>query len=182
MSRTIYTVGHGRRSSEELLEVLQRADVRQLVDVRAYPRSARHPWFNSGTLQPAVERTGIAYRWLGRELGGRREPKPASPHLALPAGGLRAFADYMATPEFARGVGILLEVAAQAPTAFMCAETSPMQCHRSLIADHLIARGIPVTHLLDVKETTMHTLHPAARNNAGRLVYDREAQRGLKLD
>jgi uncharacterized protein (DUF488 family) len=182
MSETLYTIGHSRRSIGELLEILKHAKIAQLVDVRAYPRSARHPWFNDAALRPTLEQTGIAYRWLGRELGGLRKQRPGSPHVALPAGGLRAFADYMEMPQFCRGVELLVEMAVRVPSAIMCAEASPEECHRGLLADYLLTCEIEVIHLIEIGETRTHTLHPAARIDSGRLVYDRTAQRGLVLD
>jgi uncharacterized protein (DUF488 family) len=182
MSKTLYTIGHSRRSIGELLEMLTYAGIAQLVDVRAYPHSTRHPWFNDAALRPALEQTGVAYRWLGHELGGLREQRPNSPHVALPAGGLRAFADYMETPQFTHGAELLIDAAARARTAIMCAEASPTECHRGLLADYLLTCDVAVVHLIKIGEIRAHTLHPAARKDSGRLVYDRVAQRDLVLE
>ena len=182
MSPTLYTVGHSRRSSEELLQLLKYVGIRQVIDIRAYPHSARHPWFNDAALRSLLEAAGIRYRWLGRELGGRREQQPNSPHVALAQGGLRAFADHMETRDFARGVYSLVEAAAGAPTAMMCAEVSPAQCHRALVADFLVASDVQVVHVIGVGETQVHTLHPAARKEDGRLIYERTSQHTLELD
>ena len=195
MSQTIYTIGHSRRTNEELLGILHHAGITQLIDVRAYPRSARHSWFNDTALRPTLAQAGVSYRWLGRELGGLRDPHPDSHHLALRLGGLRGFADYMETPEFFRGIALLAEATVRIPSVIMCTEATPsechrgmiadfltVQCHRGMIADFLTVHGIEVIHLLGIGEKQTHRLHPAARNENGRLVYDRTGQRGLALD
>jgi uncharacterized protein (DUF488 family) len=168
----LFTVGHGERSGAELIELLRRAGVMLTVDVRAYPASRRHPQFGRDALAGALAATGIGYRWEGRALGGLRAPSPASPHAALPVG-LRGFADHMATAEFSAALMRLVEAAAAQPLAVLCAERDPAQCHRSLIADALVAAGRTVTHLLAPGVSVAHRLNPRARRVDGALVYDR---------
>ncbi len=106
-----------------------------------------------------------------RALGGRREPSPDSTNLALRNDQFRGYADYMATPEFDAGIEALIELAQERRTAVMCAEAVPWRCHRSLLADALLARGVAVEHLIGASEPRPHTLSPHARIEAGRVTY-----------
>lgn len=175
---TLYTLGHSDRPAAELLALLQEAGVTCVVDVRAQPASARHPQFNMEPLRVVLTQAGIAYHWAGRQLGGQRAARPDSPHRSLPES-LRGFADHMDTEVFAKGMAQLLGLARKAPTAILCAEREPAQCHRNLIADYLVLQGIEVRHLIRAGETREHTLSPQARTESARLVYDRASQRPL---
>ena len=165
---TLYTVGHSNRSLDELLNLLLNADIGVLVDIRARPQSRRFPHFSGDMLRAAAEQAGLAYHWAGRQLGGLRE----SAHAAL-ADGLRGFADYMDTAEFQMAAAQLARLAARAPTAILCAERMPEECHRSLIADYLTLRGMRVIHLVDEGEMREHRLRPEARRESAQLIYDR---------
>lgn len=169
----LYSIGHGDRPIRELLEMLAEQGIRTLVDIRANPHSRRHPQFNDDALRAALEPAGVIYHWAGRQLGGRRAPRADSRHAALKDDGLRGFADYMDTPEFARGVAQLRNLAARGPTAMLCAERDPAQCHRSLIADWLTLQGMRVEHLIAPGESREHLLSSLARRESVELVYDR---------
>lgn len=170
----LWSIGHSTRSLETLIAALRAHHIEALADVRSFPRSARHPQFNEETLACELPRAGLAYVWLGKELGGyRKQRNPDSPHTALPSAGFRNYADHMETQEFKRGVEALLELAGRQPTAFMCAERLWWRCHRSLLSDYLTAIvGAEVIHIHDEKKTEPHPLHRTARVAAGRLVYD----------
>ena len=114
------------------------------------------------------------------ELGGMREPSADSPHTALADGPFRGYADHMASDEFARGLTKLLAPAASQRTAVLCAEADPAHCHRSLLADLLLARGHRVEHIVDAGPARPHALHHHARAEGGTVVYD-GAQRRLPL-
>lgn len=178
---TLYSAGHGNRAPAELIGLLRSAGITTLVDVRAQPASARHPQFAMDTLRTALEREGIVYHWAGRQLGGFRQPRPDSPHIALESEGFRGFADHMETEAFQRGVSQLVNLGTKAPTAFLCAEKLPELCHRSLIADYLALQGVTVLHLIDAAETREHRLNPLARTESGKLVYDRGISRPLRF-
>lgn len=178
---TLYSVGHSNRSAEALLEVLRRAGIRTLVDVRAYPHSQRFPHFDADALRAALEAAAITYHWAGRQLGGRRRPAAVSRHIALPDDGLRGYADYMETDSFARAATQLVNLAGQAPTVIMCAERLPEQCHRSLLADYLTLQGHRVMHLLEPGEVREHRLSAQARRESLQLIYDRQATGVLDL-
>lgn len=170
---TLYTVGHSNRPIEELLNLLRRANIRQLVDVRAKPSSQRFSQFNGEALREMLEEMEVAYHWAGRHLGGHRQSRSQSPHIALGDTSLRAYADHMETDVFARAAGQLLNLARRGPLAMMCAEKHPQHCHRSLIADYLTLQGHRVLHLIDENATEEHLFDARARRESGRLVYDR---------
>uniref|UniRef100_A0A832MIP3 DUF488 domain-containing protein n=1 Tax=Eiseniibacteriota bacterium TaxID=2212470 RepID=A0A832MIP3_UNCEI len=173
---TVFTVGHSTLTMGEFLALLAAHGVRGVADVRAVPRSRRHPQFEREALAAALAAAGVAYAHLPG-LGGRRTPRPASPHTALTDPALRGYADHMATATFAAEVERLLALAAQRPTAALCAEADAARCHRSLLADALLARGARVTHLLGPAAAASHRLHPAARIAGGIPVYDGAALR-----
>lgn len=179
---TVYTAGHGDRTLDGLIGLLQGAAVTLVVDVRRYPASRRHPRFGRDRLAEALAAAGIGYRWEGRDLGGLRRPVAGSPQVALEAG-LRGFADHMTSAAFRAGMSRLAGLAARRRTALLCAERDPMQCHRKLIADALVAAGTRVIHLIERGTTAEHRLDPRSRQRAGQLVYDLDAggQRALDL-
>jgi uncharacterized protein (DUF488 family) len=144
---TLYTIGHSTRSAEELIELLRRNGVRQLVDVRAFPGSRRHPHFGREALQASLTAAGITYVH-SPELGGRRRPRPDAAPTAWREPGFAAYADYMTTAEFARAIDQLLVRASAQPTTIMCSEAVPWRCHRSMISDAVVARGWDVLHVL----------------------------------
>ena len=172
----LFTIGHSNRPFTDFLGMLHSAGVKRLVDVRAIPRSRRWPQYTGTKLAQSLAAEGIAYAWRGEALGGLRQPRPDSPNVALD-GAFRGFADHMTTPAFANAVDELL--VDPAPTAIMCAEQLPAECHRSLITDYVLALGIEVVHLVapDRRETARRT--PVARAVSGGLVYDGGAQQRL---
>lgn len=178
---TIYTIGHGNRAIGELIGLLTEAAVECLVDVRAYPASRRHPQFSRDALERSLPGAGIRYIWEGKSLGGRRKAAADSPHIALGSAGFRAYADHMETADFRAGAGRLFELAGATRTAIMCAERLPWECHRNLISDSLVARGLRVLHLMGPGQSREHALNPVARQDGERLIYDARAQLGLKL-
>jgi uncharacterized protein (DUF488 family) len=178
---TIYTIGHGNRTIEEFVALLKQANIECLVDVRAYPASRRHPHFARAALERSLPASGIRYAWEGQALGGRRRPAADSPHIALKEPGFRAYADHMATEAFREGVTRLIALGRATRAAVMCAEQLPAQCHRSFIADSLVARGEAVTHILSGGGAQPHVLSALARRDGDRLVYDAGQQLGLGL-
>jgi len=178
---TIHTIGHGNRPVDELIAMLKARAIGCLVDVRVWPASRRHPQFERAALSHSLAGAGIRYEWEGRALGGRRETTGDDRHPALKHPAFRAYAAHMAGGEFRSGVERVLALARAAPTAILCAERLPADCHRALIADWAVAHGAQVTHLLDAGATEEHRLHPAARLRDGKLYYDGDTQRELGL-
>lgn len=177
----IHTVGHGNRGGAEFLALLGDARIEVLVDVRAYPGSRRHPQFAREALERSLAEAGIRYLWEGKALGGRRRPVQDSPHVALRNGGFRAYADHMMSEAFRQGLDHVLAIAGEARTAIMCAERLPWQCHRFLVSDALVTRGVAVTHLIAPGQMLTHALSGLARVQDGVLIYDTRMQEELIL-
>jgi uncharacterized protein (DUF488 family) len=165
----IWTIGHSNVPFEVLLDSLRAADIERVVDVRRFPRSRRHPQFNSDTLAASLADGGIAYSH-SPSLGGRREPLEDSPNAGLREEGFRGFADYMGAGEFEHALSELISESARKRTAIMCAEALPWRCHRSLIADVLVSRGVEVLHILGGQQKP-HSLNPSARIQDGSISY-----------
>jgi uncharacterized protein (DUF488 family) len=178
----ICTIGHGNRSEAEFLGLLQHWAITCLVDVRAHPGSRRHPQFGRGELEESLAAAGVRYVWEGKALGGRRRPRPDSPHRALRNDSFRAYADHMESDEFRSGVARLLGHRTDARVTIMCAERLPWQCHRFMISDYLVAHQIDVVHVIDASTPRAHVLRQEARASEGRLIYDAQTQSSLELD
>jgi uncharacterized protein (DUF488 family) len=179
---SVYTVGHGSRPLAELIALLMASQVGCVFDVRAHPGSKRHPQYGRAELERSLPEAGVSYVWHGASLGGRRRPRADSPHVALRNASFRAYADHMETPEFRAGVEELLAQSARGHVAIMCAERLPWQCHRFMISDYLVARGVRVLHIIGAAPPREHQLRSEARVRDGMLVYDRDTQEELGLD
>jgi uncharacterized protein (DUF488 family) len=166
----MFTVGHSNRTLEEFLELLTAHLVDLLVDVRAMPRSRHNPQFNRETLPKTLEAHGIAYEHLPG-LGGLRHARKDSVNTGWRNASFRGYADYMQTEEFARNLALLCKLESRHPTAIMCAERVPWRCHRSLIADALTIRGIPVMHIMNAAKAEPHQLNSFARVEGARITY-----------
>jgi uncharacterized protein (DUF488 family) len=168
---SLWTVGHSNRQLGEFIELLRAERVQQLVDVRRFPGSRRHPQFGGETLAAALGDAGIDYRHLP-ELGGRRSARRAdSPNTAWRVEAFNAYADHLQSAEAQAALEELAALAAAAPTAIMCAEALPWQCHRRLIADIFVARGWRVTDIVGPRQTRPHALPEFARAADGRVTY-----------
>jgi len=168
---TVYTLGHSTRTADAFMTLLAAHGIGGVADVRRYPGSRRHPHFAREALADSLTAAGLHYDWLPA-LGGRRAPRPDSPHVAWREASFRAYADHMETAEFRDGLATLLEFAAVRPTAVLCAEAVPWRCHRQLIADALVARGVTVLHVLDDGPPRPHALSRIARLDGERVIYD----------
>lgn len=167
----IWTIGHSTRSIEDFVAALTAHGIKLVADVRLLPGSKRYPHFNSDTLAGSLGTSGIAYEHY-RELGGRRRPRPDSPHTAWRNDAFRGYADHMESAEFHTGVERLLaSSAATGPTAMMCAEAVWWRCHRGLVSDYLKARGVEVMHIVDGKKAQPHPWTSAASIVDGALSY-----------
>ncbi len=160
----VFSVGHSTRPADEFIAILLKAGVTRVVDVRAIPRSARHPQFNGDQLARSLGDVGIDYHHLPG-LGGRRRRQPArgvSRHTLWRVEAFRNYADYAETPAFAAALAELQRLARERPTAYMCAEAVWWRCHRRLITDYLLARGWDVIHLLALGHQEPASLTPGA--------------------
>ena len=171
ISEIVFTIGHSTRSIDEFLELLRAHDIRTLIDVRRFPGSRRHPQFGREALHASLTQAGLRYVHQP-DLGGRREPETNSPNTAWRVAAFRGYADYARGPQFGIALDALIEAASSSRTVIMCAEALPWRCHRRLIADYLVARGMKVQHILGPAQLHEHILNPSARiQRNGTLVY-----------
>ncbi len=170
MTAEIYTVGHSNRSLDDLVALLSPFGVTTLVDIRTVPRSRHNPQFNTDALGPALAPHGIAYVHLAA-LGGLRKPRKDSPNAGWRNESFRGYADYMQTDAFAQALDQLIAIAAKARAAIMCAEAVPWRCHRSLVADALLARGLHAAHVMSPTRANPHKLTPFARVEGPHVTY-----------
>ena len=169
---TIRAIGHGTLAEEEMARLLESVGVTALVDVRRYPGSRRHPQFSAEAMEAWLSELGIAYRHLPA-LGGRRKLEAGSPNVGLRNEQFRAYADHMATGEFAGGVQELLELADDQTVAVMCAESVWWRCHRRLLADHLVlVHDVVVDHVFHDGRVARHEPTAEARRDGDQVVYD----------
>lgn len=160
----IFTIGHGARSLAELVDVLRTGAVTRVVDVRAFPGSRRHPQMGRQALTESLPAHGIAYDWRGEALGGRRRLGERSRHGAWREPAFRAYADHTDSALFRAAVERLADDArAGARDVILCAETLWWRCHRRLISDALVVRGVRVVHLLGPTSRQEHALSEMAR-------------------
>lgn len=171
----VLTIGHSTHPIEEFIHLLQAHGVTRVVDVRTVPRSHHNPQYNRDTLPTALKRVGIGYRHMP-ELGGLRHTTAASVNTGWRNTSFRGYADYMQTPEFAQAIDRLIELAKRDRLALMCAEAVPWRCHRSLIADALLIRGIPSEDITSAKRRRVHILTPFARVRGDRITYPPESE------
>lgn len=166
----IYTIGHSNRSIEDFIQILEAHRIGCVADVRTIRRSRHNPQFNADALEQSLKEAKILYVSLPR-LGGLRKPRKDSRNLGWRNASFRGFADYMETPEFEEDIRELVALVKEKRTAIMCAEALYWRCHRSLIADALLARGITCRHIFDDQKVEPHRLTPFGRMAEGRVTY-----------
>ncbi|HWG44257.1 MAG TPA: DUF488 domain-containing protein [Gemmataceae bacterium] len=169
----ILTVGHSARTLEDFISLLHAHEVGEVIDVRKMPGSTAHPHFNQDVLSAALEGTGIGYVHVPA-LGGLRRRQANSPNGGWRNRSFQGYADYMQTDDFEAGLQSVIESARRRRVALMCAEAVPWRCHRSLIADALVARGVPVEHIMSPTRRQPHTLRPFAHVHGERVTYPPE--------
>jgi uncharacterized protein (DUF488 family) len=173
-SPLVMTIGHSTRTLEEFIDLLQTHGASCVVDVRTVPRSRHNPQFNKASLPRPLKKAGLGYVHLPG-LGGLRHAKPDSLNVGWRNASFRGYADYMQTPEFALSLDELLQLANQEQIVLMCAEAVPWRCHRSLIADALVVRGIRTEDIMSPTRRQVHTLTPFAKVQGTAITYPVEA-------
>lgn len=168
--KTVYTIGHSTRTARELVDLLHAHGVEQVVDVRTIPRSRHNPQFNRPILSRSLHAAKIRYRHM-KALGGLRHARRDSINLGWRNASFRGYADYMQSEDFAAGLARLEQLAAQRPTAIMCAEAVPWRCHRSLIADALTVARWRVHHIQSRHAARPHKRTTFLRVRSGKLLY-----------
>ncbi len=151
MDELVYTVGHSNYPPERFLELLARHGITAVGDVRSRPYSRMNPQFNRENLKRLLAANGIAYLFLGRELGARSEDP------ACYSGGKVQYDRLARTELFRQGLDRVCEGLKTYRLALMCAEKDPLECHRTiLVARELRARGVEVRHILEDGELEGH--------------------------
>ena len=168
----VVTIGHSTHTWKDFLNLLRAHRVKRVIDVRSIPRSRYNPQFNRETLSAKLRAARIGYVYL-RKLGGLRHARRDSPNMGWRNTSFRGFADYMQTSEFDAGLQRLVKLARQKRSAIMCAEVVPWRCHRSLIADALIVRGIRVDDIMSANNLREHSLTSFGRVRRNRITYPR---------
>ncbi|MEP7117933.1 MAG: DUF488 family protein [Acidobacteriota bacterium] len=166
----VFTIGHSTLPIAEFIRRLKAHGVQRVIDVRTIPRSRHNPQFNRAELSPALHRSRIHYRYLPG-LGGLRHARRDSTNTAWRNASFRGYADYMQTPAFEESLEQCLALAAHERVVLMCAEAVPWRCHRSLIADALLVRGVAVFDIATAVRTRRHTLTPWAHVQGTTVTY-----------
>jgi uncharacterized protein (DUF488 family) len=178
-SPIVMTIGHSTRTLEEFIGLLQRHAVSRVIDVRTVPRSRHNPQFNKASLPGSLKKAGLSYVHLPG-LGGLRHARRDSVNLGWHNASFRGYADYMQTPEFEKSLEELVQWVKQDRIALMCAEAVPWRCHRSLIADALLVRGILTEDIMSPTRRQVHTLTPFAKVRGTTITYPTETSRSTQ--
>ena len=166
----VFTIGHSTHPAEDFLRMLESNGVESVIDVRTVPGSRHNPQYGEKELEAWLPDSGISYGRM-KELGGLRRTTKNSVNGGWRNASFRGFADYMQTPEFAAGVQELIAAAETQRVAIMCAEAVPWRCHRSLIGDALLVRGVPVFDIMSATSTKEHLLTSFAKVEGTRVWY-----------
>lgn len=181
LPEVVLTIGHSSRTLEEFLHHLRMHQVTLVADVRKMPGSRHNPQFSRDTLPQALQDADIGYLHLAG-LGGLRRRTPDSLNAGWKNASFQGYADYMLTPEFEKSLQELVQRARGQRAALMCAEAVPWRCHRSLIADALVVRGIAVEHVFNASRTQRHALRSWAHVEGKRITYPpQQAEPGGKV-
>jgi len=170
----VSTIGHSTHAIDDFIAMLKAHAIAELVDIRTIPRSRHNPQFNRDSLPASLEAAGIAYRHMPA-LGGLRDARPDSVNTGWRNASFRGYADYMQTGEFEAALEELIGIAREKRLAIMCAEAVEWRCHRSLVADALEVRGVPVEHIQSATRAKRHRMTPFAQVNGTQIVYREKA-------
>jgi uncharacterized protein (DUF488 family) len=169
----IFTLGHSTLPIERFLALLHTYGIERIVDIRSMPRSRYNPQFNDTALARSLAAEHLEYEHMPA-LGGLRRAHKDSRNTGWRNESFRGYADYMQTEEFQGALNALLEMRRSKRVAIMCAEAVPWRCHRSLVADALSVRGVPVVEILSETTYRMHKLTPFAQVDGARITYPPE--------
>ena len=169
----VYTIGHSNRPFDDFAGLLASAGVRQIVDVRRFPRSRANPQYDLEALSETLPKRQVRYAIIP-ELGGRRAGRSG---VAPDVNGhwrhksFHAYADYAMTDAFAAGLERLTALAREMPSAIMCSEAVWWRCHRRIIADYLLLAGMEVLHIMAAGRIEKAAMTPGAVAAGGRITY-----------
>jgi len=170
MKTTIYTIGHSTRTIKEFIEILIFYKIKIVVDIRTIAGSNYNPQYDSENLRKSLEEVKIEYIHI-KALGGLRHTTNASENKAWENLSFRGYADYMQTGEFTKGLNELIKIANKKQTVIMCAEAVPWRCHRSLVGDALIIRGIQVEDIMKKEILRPHKITSFAKVAGDKIYY-----------
>ncbi len=166
----IYTVGHSTHPIDEFIDLLRAHGVKRVIDVRTVPKSRHNPQFWSDALAASLRAENLTYRHV-KDLGGLRHTNKDSINGAWRNASFRGYADYMQTPEFAAAIDDLMEHGKHSNAVIMCAEAVPWRCHRSMIGDALVVRGVEVLDIMSPTSAKPHTLTSFAHVDGTDITY-----------
>jgi uncharacterized protein (DUF488 family) len=169
----VLTIGHSTHPIDAFIGMLEKNKASHVLDVRTVPRSRRNPQYDQSLLPQSLEDEGIRYTHLPK-LGGLRHARADSINKGWRNLSFRGYADYMQTPEFEAGLRQVLELVNREKDGrcvLMCAEAVPWRCHRSLVADALLVRGIRVEHIIHSNERKLHVMTPWAQTDGLKIFY-----------
>jgi uncharacterized protein (DUF488 family) len=166
----VFTIGHSTRPVSEFVEIINAYGIKKVVDIRSIPKSRHNPQFSQDALRESLKAAKIGYLYM-KELGGLRHALRDSPNMAWRNASFRGFADYMQTEAFEENLEKLIETAEKRAIVIMCAEAVPWRCHRSLIGDALLVRGVKVRHIISAGSSRDHTLTPWAEVKGTKITY-----------
>ena len=175
----VLSIGHSTHSLDKFVGLLLAHSVTCVVDVRTVPRSSHNPQFNKTSLPRSLKEAGLEYVHMPG-LGGLRHAKRDSINIGWRNTSFRGYADYMQTTAFEESLNELIQLVNQDRVALMCAEALPWRCHRSLIADALLVRGIRTEDIMTLTRSSVHTLTPFAEVHGTLLTYPAEASHDTK--
>lgn len=170
----VMTIGHSTHPLEEFIRLLRAHAATCIADVRTVPRSRHNPQFNLDNLPGSLKKAGLGYVHLPG-LGGLRRARRDSVNLGWRNASFRGYADYMQTPEFEQSLDELVRWASRERIVMMCAEAVPWRCHRSLIADALLVRGIRTEDIMSATRRQVHILTPFAEVSGTKITYPTQA-------
>lgn len=169
----VFTAGHSTLSIERFITLLRTYGIERLMDIRTVPRSHHNPQFNDTALASSLTSEHLEYVPM-QTLGGLRHARKDSPNTGWRNESFRGYADYMQTEQFEDALETLIQMSRQKRVAIMCAEAVPWRCHRSLVADALSVRGVPVIEILSESSYRIHKLTPFAQVEGMRITYPPE--------
>ncbi|MFZ5556429.1 MAG: DUF488 family protein [Pseudomonadota bacterium] len=148
---SLFTIGHSTHPIGVFLSLLTRHGISAVCDVRSSPYSRMNPQFDRESLKASLRQAGIAYVFLGKELGAR------SNDPSCYESGKVQYERLAKTPAFQDGLQRIRDGLKTFRVALMCAEKDPLECHRTiLIARHLSSQGLEVQHILSNGELEPH--------------------------
>ena len=166
----VFTLGHSTLPFEKFVTLLKAHGARRVIDIRTIPRSRHNPQYDQKSFSSSLRKSGLEYVHL-KDLGGLRKPKADSQNSAWRNASFRGYADYMQTPEFENGLEKAIRLSQEKVSALVCAEALPWRCHRSLVSDAFVIRGIPVEHIFSNSRSEAHELTDFAKVRGTKITY-----------